>query len=178
MQSNEEMMLSAVLHDPTDETARLVYADAVQERDETRAAFIRSHAPCVPCGTLGSFGGVLTFHEGKPIDNQQYTCHRCVGKGWVPFCQESGCRQAGRLCVIEPEQTAEYKRAEDWYCGEHAIVNGYCASCGAFWGGVDSFERNGICDHCADQLEADYEEEREWEDEHRDDVEDWLTDQQ
>jgi hypothetical protein len=37
--------------------------------------------------------------------------------------------------------------------------------CGSFWGGISSFEVNGICDHCADQLEADYEEEREWEDE-------------
>ena len=44
------------------------------------------------------------------------------------------------------------------YCPDHAYDNGFCSCCGAFWGGIDSFDHNnpaGVCEHCRDAIETD-----------------------
>lgn len=171
MKSDEELMRAAVLDHPEDDTIRLAYADVVQERDEQLAALIRSRLPCMVCHTTGyidpPFVGTST-PGGEPIDYDGYECGACIKQGWVPFCQHEGCRSAGRLCVMQgwPRITGpDDPDIEEWFCREHAAAHGYCPCCGSFNAGIDSFERSGICDHCADQLEDDSEEEREWEDE-------------
>lgn len=163
MKGDEELMLAAVLGSPEDDSIRLAYADAVQENgDEERAAMIRSRLPCMVCRTTGHtdppFVGTST-PGGEPIDYDRSPCSWCAAKGWLPFCQYEGCRNAGRLRVIEGwarDPEPDEPDVEEWFCGEHAAEAGYCPSCGSFWGGVDSFERRGICDHCREPDEPAY----------------------
>ena len=64
---------------------------------------------------------------------------------------EDGCGNAGFECFLpDDENQASYA-----YCVEHAFDNGFCRSCGQFWGGIESFEflNGGLCDNCKDELE-------------------------
>jgi hypothetical protein len=73
------------------------------------------------------------------------------------ICAEPGCGAEAIACHL-PDGTTEY------YCEQHAPQNGYCRSCGEFWGGIDSFEVShpGLCDACA--REFDRNDDDSWED--------------
>jgi hypothetical protein len=68
-------------------------------------------------------------------------------------CQHERCEHAGDECTIKDEHGNDV--VDGHYCGEHAALHGFCPCCGDFWGGISSFEMNGICDHCKDELDAD-----------------------
>ena len=151
--SNRSAMFAAVVANPDDDTTRLVYADAVQEAgDEPLAQLIRVG---VLCGCVA--GGRLQGVE---------SCYSCGNKGWIHRCQEPECRFAGIPCEIG--DLSEFEQPTEFFCGDHASKHGYCGCCGSFWGGIDSFEATGLCDHCRDQLRED---ESDWGDEfdYRDD---------
>jgi hypothetical protein len=62
-------------------------------------------------------------------------------------CQHEGCDREGILCQLDDNEGDE----GEYFCGEHAFEAGYCACCGRFWGGIESFEfGNGLCDNCRD----------------------------
>lgn len=168
-----EALLKAVVDNPGDDTPRLVLADKVHDGgDEELATYLRGAVAVCSC---------VWFDADTESHRYQPDCSFCSGRKFVPRCQHEGCRNGGRLCVLEGwerDPGPDDKDTEEYFCGAHAVLNGYCPACGSFWGGVNSFELNGICDHCADQFDADYEEEREWEDEQRDEWDDELTDQQ
>lgn len=159
--TDRESTWAATLAKPECDTTRLVHADAVQEAgDDELAALIRVGVPC----------GCVYLKDGQVFANKM-ECGPCEGKHWLHRCEHEGCRAAGRLCVLEGvarDPGPNDPDIEEWLCGEHAVIHGYCPVCGSFWGGISSFEVNGICDHCRDQFDADYEEEREFEDEHQD----------
>jgi hypothetical protein len=48
----------------------------------------------------------------------------------------------------------------EYFCGEHCFEHGYCHGCGYFWAGVNAFDfdRGGLCPHCRDQVNADFNE--------------------
>lgn len=72
------------------------------------------------------------------------------------ICQQSGCWARGSISCFLPEadDTPDY-----FYCGEHAPVQGFCWSCGRFWGGIESFDFRplSLCDNCIDQYDDDNE---------------------
>lgn len=53
------------------------------------------------------------------------------------------------------------KEYKERFCGEHAHEHGYCRGCGEFWAGVENFDfnRSGLCPHCQDQVDADFNDE-------------------
>lgn len=155
--STRAAMFDAVLAAPEDDTARLVYADTVQEEtgNEVLAALIRRGAVCWCANVI--WDGT---RPGLALD-----CAACESGRFVERCQEAGCRQPGRDCYITV-LGEDMDQVQSFFCDSHASANGFCSMCGQFWGGIDSFEATGVCDHCADQLEQD-------EDENRDDDERW-----
>ena len=81
-----------------------------------------------------------------------------------------GCCERGRVCVLPALREGEYELVE-YFCSEHAFEAGYCFSCGVFWAGCESFDFGGdkLCEHCRDQVRADFEHEGP-------DDEDWFPD--
>ncbi len=80
------------------------------------------------------------------------------------ICQVCGHHPATPCYLPEPPrfrfkgQTPVERKPDEVLCSEHAARNGYCRSCGDFWGGIESFEfiHRGLCDHCHDQIKSDY----------------------
>jgi hypothetical protein len=71
-------------------------------------------------------------------------------------CQHPGCTNEGLECHLSPPYDQE---GPEYFCGMHAAMAGYCRGCGQFWGGIESFDSGphaGWCDHCWDQVEADF----------------------
>lgn len=144
--NNRDATFAATLAAPECDTTRLAHADAVQEAgDESLAALIRVGVPC----------GCIYLHNGQVFANTP-DCERCQGKAWLRRCEHEGCRSSGRLCILEGHVNGEPDNVEEYFCGEHAGENGYCPACGFFCGGISSFDFNGICDICRDQIEADF----------------------
>lgn len=90
-------------------------------------------------------------------------------------CEYPGCELEGYACWL-PEAQAyteidgqRFPLPDEWLCEEHRPLHGYCAICGDFWGGVESFEISGHCDAC--QAELDYENARDYGDEPDDELE-------
>lgn len=143
--------LAATLANPECDTTRLAHADAIQEStgDESLAALIRAGVPC----------GCIYLHNGMVCASTP-DCGTCQRKLWLRRCEHEGCRNAGRLCVLEVwerDPGPDDKDTEEFFCPAHAPEHGYCSACGAFWSGIDSFENSGLCDPCADEIENDYE---------------------
>jgi hypothetical protein len=59
----------------------------------------------------------------------------------LPRCEIEGCEGIGFMVGhgLEPEH---------YYCPKHAHERGWCWRCGGFFGGVESFEFDGMCDDC------------------------------
>lgn len=82
------------------------------------------------------------------------------------ICQQKGCWKHGDEITecflpdyeIDDEGFRVDEKPDEYYCTEHAARNGYCKSCGEFWGGIESFEfeHPGWCDNCHDQMEHDF----------------------
>lgn len=74
-------------------------------------------------------------------------------------CEHEGCTQDAGPCYLPNEDYTGFDRKPaEWYCSEHAHEHGYCSACGEFWGGIESFDfnPNGLCDHCQDEVDADF----------------------
>lgn len=75
------------------------------------------------------------------------------------------CRSTDVLeCCFVP-----WEKPHAYMCSSHAKERGFCAGCGLFWGGIESFDFGkypGFCDHCQDQIDSDtydeYEERDPW----------------
>ena len=74
-------------------------------------------------------------------------------------CQHEGCEHEGEECTIKDDKGEDV--VDGHYCSEHSALHGFCPCCGAYWGGICSFEERGICDYCFDDLQ---EEDDEWDD--------------
>jgi hypothetical protein len=76
-------------------------------------------------------------------------------------CQQEGCTAEAVECQY-PDYAEEGDGQVVWYCPDHAVAAGFCSICGAFWGGIESFEflHPGRCDDCQREIER---EQREWE---------------
>lgn len=69
-------------------------------------------------------------------------------------CQHDGCEREGDDCYLpDYDRDTEADIPDGYYCSEHAADYGFCPVCGEFWGGISSFEMNGVCDYCHDELE-------------------------
>lgn len=91
-------------------------------------------------------------------------------------CQVPACKDRNVLeCRINP-----WEKPSDWLCSEHAEKEGFCAGCGLFCAGIESFDFGrypGFCDNCQDEIRSNEWDEfdHEW-DESRDyDVEYWRN---
>lgn len=62
-------------------------------------------------------------------------------------CQHEGCTHAGLPCFY-PENYSQ--KPDEFFCGEHCHLAGYCRGCGKFWGGICSFDfsPSGLCENC------------------------------
>jgi len=68
-------------------------------------------------------------------------------------CEERGCdRDAEIRCRLLDPDTGEYLYYD--FCREHASKNGFCYSCGVFWGDIDDFEFRGLCPHCGNEIKT------------------------
>jgi hypothetical protein len=67
-------------------------------------------------------------------------------------CQEAGCNEPAIPCYLPDSQPND--EPDDLLCHKHAPQHGYCGWCGAFWGGIESFDMraSGLCDHCHDEI--------------------------
>jgi len=72
---------------------------------------------------------------------------RTVGKAG---CQYEGCEAEGFPCFMNAWDAEDGGDGPNGYwCSQHAPDAGFCACCGLFWGGIESFDfGNGICDNC------------------------------
>ena len=77
-------------------------------------------------------------------------------------CDFEGCTRDDAFACHLLNSGEREQKPDGYYCPEHATLLGYCCSCGDFWGGIDSFEQTGLCDHCRDELD---EGEEDWDDE-------------
>lgn len=80
-------------------------------------------------------------------------------------CWHLGCKEYGIKCIGLQADEAEF------YCSGHAIEHGFCAGCGIYSAGVESFSFGdfpGLCSNCADHLKA----ELNWEENYA--YEDWT----
>lgn len=71
-------------------------------------------------------------------------------------CQHEGCKNEGVQCQLPDYRDGSIQI--EFFCGEHAHLNGYCRCCGQFWAGVDAFDFNksGLCPHCQDEVDEDF----------------------
>jgi hypothetical protein len=73
----------------------------------------------------------------------------------------TNCRQI-KLCTLcyLPDTVREHCPPDEVLCYDCLENNCYCRSCGEFWGGIDSFEftHPGLCDHCHDAIQSDFQE--------------------
>lgn len=70
----------------------------------------------------------------------------------VQPCEHPDCAEDGIPCFLYPDLDTPH----EWFCPTHAAENGYCASCGIFSSGIESFDflHPGYCDNCWDEIEA------------------------
>ena len=64
------------------------------------------------------------------------------------FIDENGqrCTKQGMPCWLDDDPEDD---PNCYACGEHAQPMGFCACCGSFWGGIESFDfGNGLCENC------------------------------
>lgn len=70
------------------------------------------------------------------------------------ICEEKGCEEEGFFCHLSyyDEEKGKVVHEGNYYCAEHASLNGYCWGCGEFWSGHEAFDRdpNGLCPNCRD----------------------------
>jgi hypothetical protein len=72
----------------------------------------------------------------------------------VDRCQHPGCTEQGIEVVIRFGDDEH----PSYFCPDHAYENGYCALCGDFNAGHESFDFNnpmGVCENCRDAIEGD-----------------------
>lgn len=146
-----DALFASVKHNPDDDTARLVYADAVQEAgDEELAALIRVGVLC-DCD-LGVYAPRSTPSEPDSL----FVCQSCEGKRWARGCEHPGCRRKGDECYISPlvheHPNGDEDRVDGYYCHEHAPAHGFCCCCGHFCAGTEPFDTIGLCESCEDEI--------------------------
>jgi len=85
-------------------------------------------------------------------------------------CNHEGYDTDGNPCYYP---NYEGEREEDvfagYYCHEHAPEEKFCAGCGTFCAGIESFEFSevyGYCDNCADEIKTNLDEFEEEEEEY------------
>jgi hypothetical protein len=64
-------------------------------------------------------------------------------------CWEPGCDERGFGCWLPDD----WETPNGYYCGEHAVTNGFCAGCGYFSAGLEAFDfGNGLCEQCRSDI--------------------------
>lgn len=94
---------------------------------------------------------------------------------WIKYrlhiCQEPGCWHRDSVpCYVTDWDEPSDGKPDYYYCTIHAHGEGLCWMCGGFYAGMESFDfsRDGLCDNCQDQWEAetgdrDYDDDDWWE---------------
>jgi hypothetical protein len=84
---------------------------------------------------------------------------------------EIRCVNAGIPCYF----TWSNDVPDGWYCADHAYTNGFCAGCGLFNAGFESFDfsEDGMCESCHEQIESELDD---YEPDFEDDGYDYETD--
>ena len=86
------------------------------------------------------------------------------------FCEELGCTADGIVdCFLSPTN----EQPDHHYCYNHAFDEGFCPSCGQFYGGIESFEFSPqrMCMECVDMWKTELGEDDEYDDDYDDDYE-------
>lgn len=79
----------------------------------------------------------------------------------ITQCQHEGCTNPGSPCWL-PDSDYD-SEPDEYYCSEHAQINGYCYICGTFWAGVEMFDFGpGYCSNCAAEVEEPDYEDADW----------------
>jgi uncharacterized protein (TIGR02996 family) len=118
---NSERLLRAVLTDPSDDLARLAYADALEEEgDDARAAFVRVQVELA--------GLEAIEHDCGPDGEWEVTCPACGASSDI---YELRARQDELLALRCPKPGDNRRRADDWASGGgwQAVTHGG----GPFW---------------------------------------------
>jgi len=147
MTESEAIFLTVVAEarrDPSEDMARLVYADKIQdEGNEELAAVIRVSVLCVCRCVL--------------VETPLTDCRTCGNTNWVRHCQHKQCRIEGRPCRHEP---GIFDNGDGWrdgpityYCFGHAKEIGFCVKCGMYRGSGPAANNwgnqlFGLCDEC------------------------------
>lgn len=89
----------------------------------------------------------------------------------------SVCRSRDVLeCRLYP-----WEKPHDYACSDHAMELGFCCCCGLFCGGMESFDfggfgrQPGYCDNCWDQIMADYDWDRDEDEDGYDLYDEWRA---
>lgn len=77
-------------------------------------------------------------------------------------CDHEGCTTLGSPCYMPWEM----EEPEAYYCAEHEVEEGYCASCHTFAAGTEGFdfEHKGLCDACYAAFGDEIDSEQDWDD--------------
>lgn len=88
----------------------------------------------------------------------------------APLCEEEGCEWEGTPCFYpdnpiygwEPKSEGEEPvfEPDHYLCAKHAYRAGFCFGCGAFWGGVESFDFDNpshLCENCRTEVDDEQE---------------------
>ncbi len=72
------------------------------------------------------------------------------------ICAHRGCWSRDTTGGYLPTPSYDDVELVAYYCQKHIHAAGFCAICGAFNGGIESFEfGNGMCDNCQIEYERD-----------------------
>ncbi|HEY8598228.1 MAG TPA: hypothetical protein VIL85_07340 [Thermomicrobiales bacterium] len=74
-------------------------------------------------------------------------------QGPTGFCHEAGCDRPGLPCYLpDLDGTKDWAEPDAYYCQGHIAATGFCAGCGNFHGGEESFDLDphNLCDTCRD----------------------------
>lgn len=96
--------------------------------------------------------------------NENRKCQDCGKRGTIAcFLFDGGSRMiySFRHANHDSRPAMRERDPDERLCRDCAAKAGFCRCCGEFWGGIDSFEftHPGICDHCADDIRQDMEDE-------------------
>jgi uncharacterized protein (TIGR02996 family) len=123
--SDESALLRAICEFPEEDTPRLIYADAIEEREPERAEFIRVQIEMVRMRTPGKHKTTCqcygNWKAGPRVDPGSVDCKRCLSLTRYNALHA----REGKLLWDDVERADGAKRSrwETWYPVDHAILS-------------------------------------------------------
>lgn len=93
--------------------------------------------------------------EMVEFDGNRLAIMREYWEGHPQPCSHESCEHEGMACYLNTLDDTPH----EWYCEEHAHEHGYCALCGFFNAGFESFDfdPDGWCESCREEIEMEFE---------------------